>query len=226
MCDALGMRIGVLGGTGPAGQGMATRLAAGGHDVVLGSRDPARAAATVDELRARWGDRVQTLTAGGNEDAAAQDIVVVATVWDAAVPTATQLAGSLDGKVVVSMANALEKVGREFRPVLPAEGSIAAAIQAVAPGARVVAAFQHVPAAALRNLDAELESDVLVAGDDDDARAVVSGLIDAIPGLRALDTGSLANALGIEAFAAALLTVNMRHKGEATLRLAGAGPRR
>jgi NADPH-dependent F420 reductase len=220
------MRIGVLGGTGPAGQGIASRLAAGGHDVVLGSREQSRAQATVDELRGHWGDRLGSLTAGANAAAAAQDLVVVATVWDAAVPTARYLASYLDGKVVVSIANALERHGRGFRPVLPEEGSIAAAVQAAAPGARVVAALQHVPAAALRNLDGELESDVLVAGDDDEARLLVAGLIEGIPGLRALDAGPLANAIGIEAFAAALLTVNLRHKGEATLRLLGTGPRR
>ncbi len=216
----------MIGGTGPAGQGVAVRLAALGHDVVLGSREHARAQATVDELRARWGDRVGTLVAGANADAAAQDLVVVATVWDAAVPTARYLASYLDGKIVVSIANALERQGRAFRPALPDEGSIAAAVQAAAPGARVVAALQHVPAASLRDLDGDLDSDVLVAGDDDEARRVVADLIDSVPGLRALDAGPLANAMGIEAFAAALLTVNLRHKGEATLRVAGAGPRR
>jgi NADPH-dependent F420 reductase len=220
------MRIGVLGGTGPAGQGVASRFATAGHHVVLGSREQSRAQATVDELRAGWGERLGALTAGANADAAAQDLVVVATVWDAAVPTTRYLAGYLDGKVVVSIANALERHGREFRPVLPEEGSIAAAVQAAAPGARVVAALQHVPAAALRDLDRELDGDVLVAGDDDDARTVVADLVEDIPGLRALDAGTLANAVGIEAFAAALLTVNLRHKGEATLRLGGTGPRR
>jgi NADPH-dependent F420 reductase len=203
-----------------------TRFAAAGHDVVLGSREQSRAQATVDALQARWGDRLGQLTAGANASAAAQDLVVVATVWDAAFPTTRYLASYLEDKVVVSIANALERDGRNFRPVLPEEGSIAAAVQAAAPRARVVAALQHVPAAALRDLDADLESDVLVAGDDDDARTVVAGLIEEIPGLRALDAGALVNALGIEAFAAALLTVNLRHKGEATLRLAGTGPRR
>ena len=132
---------------------------------------------------------------------------------------------SLDGKVVIVIANGLQKAGREFRPVTPPEGSLAAAVQAAAPGARVVAAFQHVPAAALRDLDGDLDSDVLVAADDDDARTIVLDLIDDIPGLRGLDAGSLANAQGIEAFAAALLTVNLRHKGEATLRLGSIGPR-
>src|SRR5213083_3409759 len=109
------MRIGVLGGTGPAGQGVAARLAALGHTVILGSRDRDRAERIVDELRARWGDRVETLEAGTNPQAADAEIVVVATVADAAIPTARYLADKLSGKVVVSMANGLVKHGREFR---------------------------------------------------------------------------------------------------------------
>jgi 8-hydroxy-5-deazaflavin:NADPH oxidoreductase len=216
----------VLGGTGPAGQGVAARLAAVGHDVVLGSRDPERAASIVGELRARWGDPLETLVPGTNSEAAKADIVVVATVADAAIETARSVADLLDDKVVISMANGLEKRGREFRCVVPPEGSIAEAIQAAAPGAKVIAALQHVPAAALGDLDGELASDVLVAGDDDDARTLVLDLIDSIPGLRAYDAGSLHNARGIEAVAASLLTVNLRHQGEATLRITGAGERK
>lgn len=220
------MRIGVLGGTGPAGKGIAARLAAAGHRVIIGSRDRDRAAATVDELKARWGDRVATLEAGANDDAAGADVVVIATVWDAAVPTASELASQLDGKVVIAMANALEKQDREFRSVMPEEGSIAEAIQAAVPTAKVVAALQHVPAKALGDLDHPVESDVLVAGDDDGARSEVLDLVDGIPALRAFDAGSLHNARGIEGIAAALLTVNLRHRGEATLRIAGVGERK
>ncbi len=221
------MRIGVLGGTGPAGQGVAVRLAALGHDVILGSRDRDRAESIVRELKRRWGDRVETLEPGTNPQAADADVVVIATVAEAAVSTASYLADKLDGKVVISMANGLVKRGpRVPSVVLPDEGSIAEAIQAAAPDAKVVAALQHVPAAALGDLDRDLESDVLVAGDDDDARTTVLDLIDSVPGLRAFDAGSLANAHGIEAVAALLLTVNVRHKGEATLHIAGAGERR
>ena len=220
------MQIGVLGGTGPQGQGIAVRLAAAGHRVILGSRDRDRAAHVVDELRARWGERAAGLEPGSNDAAADAEVVVLATVWDAAVPTAQAHAAQLAGKVVVAMANGLEKRGRQFHPVIPEEGSLAAAVQAAAPGARVVAAFQHVPAAALADLDQPLIGDVLVAGDDDDARTLVLDLVDELDGLRALDAGPLANALGIEAFAAALLTVNLRHKGEGTLRLDGIGERR
>jgi NADPH-dependent F420 reductase len=220
------MQIGVLGGTGPAGKGVAVRLAAAGHDVVLGSRDRDRAAGVVDELRERWGDRVATLTPGDNDAAADADVVVLATVWDAAVPTAEAHAGQLGGKVVVAMANGLTKQGRQFLPVVPEEGSLTAAVQAAVPDARVVAAFQHIPAKALADLDHDLAGDVLVAGDDEDARALVLDLVDGLGGLRGLDAGSLANALGIEAFAAALLTVNLRHQGEGFLRIDGVGARR
>jgi 8-hydroxy-5-deazaflavin:NADPH oxidoreductase len=225
LCEALGMRIGVLGGTGPAGRGIAARLASVSHDVIVGSRDRERAQHVVDELRERWGERVATLSAGSNDDAASADVVVLATVWDAAVATAAAHAGQLAGKPVISMANGLVKQGREFRPVPSPAGSLAAEVQQAAPGAQVVAAFHLIPAAALADLDHELGSDVLVVGEDA-ARSVVLELVDGIPALRGLDAGSLANALGLEAFSSALLTVNLRHKGEATLRLDGIGPRR
>jgi 8-hydroxy-5-deazaflavin:NADPH oxidoreductase len=220
------MQIGVLGGTGPAGKGVAVRLAAAGHDVLLGSRDRERSAQIVEDLRERFGDRVAGLKAGTNQEAADAELVVLATVWDAAVETAAAHADQLAGKIVIAMANGLEKKGRQFRPVVPDEGSITAAVQAAIPTARVVAAFQHIPAAALLDLDAPLEGDVMVAGDDEDAREVVLDLVDALGDLRALDAGPLANALGIEAFAAALLTVNLRHQGEGSLRVEGVGPRR
>jgi hypothetical protein len=181
----------------------------------------------VADLRERWGDRVASLVPGTNDEAAREaDIVVVATVWDAAVPTTRQLAHLLDGTVVIAMANGLEKRGREFRALLPEEGSIAEAIQRAAPGARVVAALQHVPAKVLGNLDRAIDSDVLVVGDDDEARTMVFDLVDSLPGCRAFDAGSLSNARGLEAVAAPLLTVNLRHTGEATLRISGAGERR
>jgi NADPH-dependent F420 reductase len=216
------MQIGVLGATGPAGTGLAARLASAGYDVIAGSRDAARSASAVDGLREQWGDRVAPLTAGSNDDAAAaRDLVVLATIWNGAVDTARTHAEALRGKVVVSMANGLEKVGREFHPVIPPEGSLAKAIQAVIPDAHVVSAFQHVPAAAFAALDAPLESDVVVCADDDAARAVVLDLVAELANLRAFDGGSLANAVGIETFAALLLSVNLRHRGKGTLRLLG-----
>jgi NADPH-dependent F420 reductase len=219
------MQIGVLGGTGPAGRGIATRLAAAGHRVTLGSRDRERAAQIVDELRERWGDRVAGLEPGTNHDAADTDLVVLATVWDAAVATAEAHAAQLAGKVVISMANGLRKEGRQFVPVFTPHGSIAAEVKAMAPAAYVVAAFHLVPAAALADISQPLSGDVLVVGDEE-GRTTVLDLIDAIPDLRAFDAGPLENAIGLETFSAALLTVNLRHKGEGSLRIEGVGPRK
>jgi 8-hydroxy-5-deazaflavin:NADPH oxidoreductase len=218
------MNIGVLGATGPAGGGLAARLASLGYEVIAGSRDAARAEAAVGNTRERWGDRVGGLKAGANADAAAADLVFVATQWEAAVPTAAQHADALAGKVVVAMANGLIKHGREFRPVLPDEGSLALALQAAATDAHVAAAFHLVPAAALGDLDHAIDSDVIVCADGDDARATVLDLVAHIPDLRGFDGGSLANSVGLEAFAAVLLTINLRHKGKASLRLVGVEP--
>lgn len=216
------MEIGILGATGPAGRGLAARLATVGHDVIAGSRERERAEKTVATLRERWGDRAARLRAGTNEEAAgAHDLLILATTWEAAVDTAREHANLLAGKVVIAMANGLEKVNGEFLPIVPEEGSLAEAVQAAAPEARVCAAFQHVPAAAFAALDAPLESDVVVCGDDEDARALVLGLVAGIPNLRAFDGGSLANAIGIETFAALLLSINLRHRGQGTLRLLG-----
>ena len=208
------MRIGVLGATGPAGGGLAVRLTDVGHEVVLGSRDAARAEAAVAEWRDQWGDRITALRGGSNGDASAQELVILAVPWDAAAKTAAEHADAFAGKVLVSMANGLERQGREFRAILPEGESVTASVQAAAPDARVVAAFQHVPAAAFGELDQQLESDVLVAGDDGDARNTVLDLVATMPALRGFDTGSLAQALPIEAFAALLLSVNVRYKGK------------
>jgi hypothetical protein len=216
------VKIGVIGATGPAGRGLAARLASLGHEVVAGSRDPARSWAVVAKLRERWGARVDTLKPGSNADAAASgELVVLAVPWNGAVDIARAHAEALSGKVVVAMANGVTRKGREFRAVLPDEGSVSVAVQRAVPEARVVAAFQHVPAAAFEALDQLMESDVIVCADDDEARAAVLHLIASIPNLRAFDGGSLANALGIEAFAAVLLSINLRHHGKATLRLLG-----
>jgi NADPH-dependent F420 reductase len=219
------MQIGVLGATGPEGRGFAARVAGLGHEVIAGSRDHARAEAAVAEIRDRWGDRVSGLKPGVNADAAAADLVVVAVQWEGAVGTVREYASALSGKVVISIANGLTKRGREFLPVLPDGQSLAESMQAAAPGAHVAAAFQHIPAAALADLERPVDGDVVVCADDDGARDTVLSLANSIPDLRGFDGGSLANAIGIEAFAALILTINLRHRGKASLRLIGVEPR-
>ena len=121
------------------------------------------------------------------------------------------------------MANALAKVGNEFDPLVPPRGSVAAHVQAEIPKACVAAAFHHLPARELANLDHSLEADVLVCSDHPNATVAAMALAEKMPGLRALDAGSLANATAIEALTAVLLQLNVRYKTRAGIRITGVG---
>jgi hypothetical protein len=215
------MQIGVLGGTGPAGSGLAARLASCGFDVVIGSRSKYRALEVRDRIFEKWEERNLSLTAGDNETAALSDIVVVATPWDAAAATVAEVSQQLKGKVVISMANALAKVGHEFQPLVPPRGSVAASVQAAVPRSLVAAAMHHVPAKELGDISGPVESDVLVCSDHPSATATTIDIVRKLPDLRPLDAGELSNAAPIEAFAAVLLQVNVKYKSRVAIRFTG-----
>ena len=206
------MRIGILGGTGPAGSALAARLADAGFETIVGSRSKYRAMEAVDNLLERWPGRELQITAGDNRDAAAGDVVVIATPWDGATQTAASVEQELRGKVVISMANALTRIGKEFQPLVPPRGSVAASVQAALPRSRVAAALHHVPAKELGDLDHPIESDVLICSDYPDATAATADLVSKIPNMRPLDAGELSLATPIESFTAVLLQLNVRYK--------------
>ena len=215
------MHVGILGGTGPAGRGVAVRLAEAGIRVTIGSRDAERAAQIVGDMAVRDPALAAMLEGADNAGAAAAEVIVVATPWDSVVPTVRALRELLAGKVVISMANALVKEGREMLALIPPRGSVAGAVQAALPGSLVAAAFHHLPASEMENLESGLEADVLVCSDHPEATAATVGLIEQMRGLRPLDAGSLNQAAAIEAFTAVCITLNIRHKAHTTLRLAG-----
>lgn len=216
------MDVGIIGGTGPAGRGLGLRLAAVGMSVGIGSRDPARAEGVVEEMTAVWSGRLDgTIRGVGNDEAAAAKLVVLATPWEGAVHTVSELADALKGKVLISMANALVREGREMLPLVHPRGSVAAAVQSVLPGTKVAAAFHHLPAREMADLDSGLIADVLVCADDPEATAETMSLVERIEGLRPLDAGSLSQASAIEAFTSVCVTLNIRHRAHSTLKLAG-----
>ncbi len=215
------MRIGILGGTGPAGRGLAVRAALAGHDVILGSRDAQRAQETAQMILDANQGATLSIEGGDNEAATNADLIVLATPWEGAVSTIKALSGQLEGKCLVSMVNALMKEGREMLPLYPPRGSMAGQVAAALPGSEVAAAFHHLPAKEMENLDSGLEADVLVCGDSVRAKETTIELINSMAGLRGLDAGSLAQASPIEAFTAVCITLNIRHKAHSTLRLAG-----
>jgi 8-hydroxy-5-deazaflavin:NADPH oxidoreductase len=215
------VHVGILGGTGPAGRGVAVRLAEGGMRVTIGSRDAERAAGVASETVARWPGLALGISGAENAGAAGAEVIVVATPWDSAVATVRALRDPLAGKVVVSMANALVKEGREMLALVPPRGSVAAAVQAALPKSLVSAAFHHLPASEMEDLESGLEADVLVCSDHPEATAATVGLVECMRGLRPLDAGSLSQASAIEAFTAVCITLNVRYKAHSTLRMAG-----
>lgn len=215
------MKIGILGGTGPAGSALAARLADAGYEVVVGSRSKYRAMEKVDELLEKWPDRQLPIEAGDNAMAASADVVVIATPWDGATQTAASVSDHLHGKVVISMANALTRIGKEFQPLVPPRGSVAASVQAVVPDCKVAAAFHHVPAKELGDLDHPIETDVLICSDHEEATAVTTELVQAIPNMRPLDAGELSQSTPIESFTSVLLQLNVRYKTRVAVKFTG-----
>jgi len=213
--------VGIVGGTGPAGRALAARLASVGLEVLIGSRSAGRAQEICDDIYKKWPDRRLPLAPAANSEAARAELVVIATPWDAAAETAASLSEELAGSVVVSMGNALARIDGELQAVVPPGGSVAAAVQAAVPDALVAAAFHHLPARSLGDLDRSAEGDVLVCTDHTAAWEATADLVRRVGGLRPFHAGSLAAAGPVEAFTAVLLSLNGRYKGRATIHLTG-----
>ena len=215
--------VGVLGGTGPQGNGLALRWAAVGLPVVIGSRDAGRAIKAAGELAQRAGLGADVIIGTDNAGCAARaNIVLVAVPWDGHDTLLAALREPLAGKIVVDCVNPLGFDERGPYPLEIAEGSAAQRAAALLPDSRVIAAFHHVSAVTLADLSIiEVDCDVLVLGDDRAAVDQVRALADAIPGVRGVYGGRLRNAGQVEALTANLIAVNRRYGTHAGIRLTG-----
>ena len=213
-----GLVIGILGGTGDQGRGLARRFALAGHPVIIGSRRHERAQDAALQIAQETGNHVRGLA---NADAARESGVVIAAVpWEGHGELLSALAAELAGKIVVDCVNPLGFDQRGAYPLPVAEGSAAEQAAALLPGSRVVAAFHHVSAVLL--LDPEVDTidlDVLVLGDDRQATDLVQALAARIPGVRGIYAGRLRNCGQIEALTANLVSINRRYKAHAGLRI-------
>ncbi|MEV5409297.1 NADPH-dependent F420 reductase [Thermopolyspora sp. NPDC052614] len=212
--DVSGLSIGILGGTGDQGKGLARRFALAGHTVLIGSRSAARAeeAAASLDVKVRGAENAVV--------AAEADVVVVAVPWEGHKATLEALREPLAGKIVVDCVNPLgfDAKGAYALPV--EEGGAALQAQAVLPDSRVVAAFHHVSAVLLLDPGVdEVDLDVLVLGDDREATDTVQALASRIPGVRGVYGGRLRNSGQIEAFTANLISINRRYKAHAGIRI-------
>jgi NADPH-dependent F420 reductase len=217
--DVSGMTVGILGGTGPQGRGLAYRFARGGLAVRIGSRNAERGEQSAAELAATPGVRAE-VTGGGNEYAADADVVVVAVPWEAHEPTLLSLKDRLAGKIVVDCVNPLGFDGRGPFALPVPEGSAAQQAEALLPESRVCAAFHHVSAVLLVDPEvARIDLDVLVLGDDREAAAVVQAIAGRVDGMRGVWAGRLRNAAQVEALTANLIAINKRYKVHAGVRV-------
>ena len=214
MTSVTDLTVGVIGGTGPQGKGLARYWSAAGVRVAIGSRDADRAASVATELA---GD----VTGATNADAAAaSDLVVVTVPWAGHADTVESLAPYVDGKIVVDCVNPLGFDNRGPYPLRVEAGSAAEQAQALLPEATVIAAFHHVSAVLLADPEvASFELDVLVLGEVREAVGTVIELVDVIPGMRGIYGGRLRNAGQVEALTANLIAINRRYKVHAGIRI-------
>src|SRR3954470_22638617 len=217
--------VGVLGGTGPQGRGLAVRLAAVGQRVLIGSRDAERAAEVAAQVAERAtaaaGGIEVSVTGGSNVDVSgAADLVIVAVPFAGHAATLAELATPLAGKVVVDcvVPMGFDELGAFVLDV--PEGSVTQQAAALLPDSSVVGAFHHVSSVLLEDVSRPtLDGDVMVVGDVREATDLVQALAGRIPGMRGIYAGRLRNAAQVEALTINLVSVNRRYKAHAGLRV-------
>jgi 8-hydroxy-5-deazaflavin:NADPH oxidoreductase len=215
------VKVGILGGTGPQGRGLARRFAAAGHDVLIGSRTAERGQLIAAEDA--QADRSGRITGGSNSDvAAAAELVIVAVPYAGHAAQLSALPSELAGKIVVDCVNPLGFDHQGPFPIRVPAGSAAEEAQQLLPNSTVIGAFHHVSAVLLDDPTINhFADDVLVLGDDREAVAVVCQLASAIPGARGIYAGRLRNAGQVEALAANLIAINRRYKTHAGMAITG-----
>lgn len=213
--------VAVLGGTGKEGSGLALRWAHAGYRVIIGSRTAEKAEAAAVELNKLLGG--DYISGADNAEATAKaNLIVLSVPYSSQNPTLESVQEHLAGKILVNISVPLQPP--KVRQVhIPPGLSAALESQELLQGVdvRIVAAFQNVSATHLKDLDYAVDCDVLVCGDDSDAKEEVIKLVEAA-GMRGLDAGPLANAVAIEALTPVLLYINKKYQVPASgIRITG-----
>ncbi len=216
--------IAILGGTGPAGTGLALRWARAGETIIIGSRDAARAEQTAEAIRKRVGATAQISGMENSAACAASDLLVLTVPFESQAALLKQLkpairAGSILIDATVPLAASVG--GRASRTQGVWQGSASQQTAELVPkGVSVVAAFQNVSAEVM-NGDDDVDCDVIVCSDDPNATQVAMELAAKVKRVRAIDGGKLENARIVEQITALLIGLNIRHKGHGGIRITG-----
>ena len=216
--------IAVIGGTGPAGTGLALRFVRAGEKVIIGSRDAARAQQTAEKIRTRVGPQAQVSGLENSAACAASDLLVLTVPFEGQADLLKQLKTAIrPGSILIdaTVPLAASVGGRATRTLGVWQGSAAQQTAELVPkGVSVVGAFHNVSADVL-NGDDDVECDVIVCSDDAAATQVAMELAAKIPRIRAIDGGKLENVRIVEQITALLIGLNIRHKGHGGVRITG-----
>jgi NADPH-dependent F420 reductase len=219
--------IAILGGTGPAGTGLALRWARAGETIILGSRDTQRAQEAAEAIKQKAGSQARVSGMENSAACAAAEILVLTVPFEGQATLLKQLKPAIrPGSILIDATVALAAGigGRASRTLGVWQGSAAQQAAELAPkGVSVVAAFHNLSAELLAG-DEALDCDVMVCGDDANAAKIARELAAKIPGVRAIDAGKLENARILEQITALLIGMNIRHKGHGGIRITGLPP--
>jgi len=212
------MKIAILGGTGEQGFGLALRFAKNtNHEIIIGSRREEKAEDAAERVKFLLKRRGIDANVSGLENSGAAkegDIVILSLPYEYYIPIIKELKELLAGKIVVSMGVALATVigDKPTRALPPPQGSVAEMIKEKLKDSRVVSAFQNISSEILEDLDNPVDCDLLVCGDDDEAKRVLMTLADEIPGIRTIDCGELEMSRIVEQITPLLIRLNIKHK--------------
>lgn len=216
--------IAIIGGTGPAGMGLALRWSRAGETVIIGSRDASRAQQAAEKTKQKAGANANVIGMENSAACTAADILVLTVPFEGQASLLKQLKPAIpEGSILIDATVPLASSvgGRASRPLGVWQGSAAEQTAELVPkGVSVVAAFHNL-SADLLNGDAPLDCDVIVCSDDPDAAQLTRELAAKIPGVRAIDGGKLDNARIVEQITALLIGLNIRHKGHSGVRITG-----
>lgn len=210
------MKISLLGGTGDIAEGLVLRWSKVGHEIFIGSRSDEKAKGIASQYNEKLSERgIKSIIHGmPNAEAAKEsEVIIISIPPEYAVSTLEGVRDSIDNQIVVSPVVPMVKRGKSFFYTPPPLGSAALEISQVLPeGARLVSAYHNLPAKELSDIEHDLDYDVVICGDDDEAKGVVKKLTEDMPNLRVLDAGPLEISYMIEAITPLIVNLNVRYK--------------
>src|ERR1017187_7264494 len=219
--EQTGGPVGIIGGTGKLGAALAMRFASAGHSVVIGSRVAAKAIDAAATVGQRLRPGAGTVTGAGNAAACAVDgVVIISVPYEGLDAILAELAPSVGNRVVVSAVVPMRFVkGAGPSHIDVPAGSACEQIATQLPDARVVGALQTLSYVTLRDLEKSVDSDVILTGNDDAAKALVARLLAALGDVRMIDGGGLRNSRFVEQLTVLLLSINARYRRHAGVRI-------